>query len=152
LEKSNNGSEYKVIAIINAAGTSYKTTEYSFTDSEKNSDNLVYYRLKQTDLNNQSKYFNSITQTPCAGNVEEIKICNTKEGKAFILLEMQSKGEVEINLYDILGRIVYQNKLVADAGLSREELNTMLLSEGYYICVAKANSQFKCQKIYVKNN
>ena len=152
LEKSNNGNEFRLIATINGAGTSYKSTEYSFVDNEKNVGDLIYYRLKQTDIRNNSKYFKSISQSICAENAEEIKICNTKEGKAFILFELNEKNEFACELYDLLGRKVLENKFELEAGLSNKKIDTDNLPEAYYVCMIKGNNQYKIQKLYVKND
>ena len=49
LQRSNNGSDWSTIANITAAGNTTLTHSYSYTDKNI-SGNLVYYRIKQVDI------------------------------------------------------------------------------------------------------
>jgi hypothetical protein len=58
LERSFNGNTFTATGMVNAAGNSSITTNYSFTDSNalKLPTNVLYYRLKQVDRDGRASY------------------------------------------------------------------------------------------------
>jgi Secretion system C-terminal sorting domain len=59
IEKSLDGKEFVRIGTVNSFENSRETKKYSFNDYSQTM-GLVYYRLKQTDLNGSSNYFQII--------------------------------------------------------------------------------------------
>jgi len=62
IERSNNGIDFVVIAKIEGAGNSSESHLYSYID-EENLSGINYYRLKQTDFDGKSEYFDVVSIT-----------------------------------------------------------------------------------------
>lgn len=75
IERSIDGYNWSVLSIIDGAGTTKITTKYEYIDYDYT--NVVnYYRLKQTDFNGSSEYFNIVAIDNSIKNKEIYKIYN----------------------------------------------------------------------------
>lgn len=70
IERSNDGTNWKSIAKLDAAGDSQERKYYSFLDKTPNSE-INYYRLKQTDFDGAFTY----------SNIESVRINRKSEVK-----------------------------------------------------------------------
>jgi hypothetical protein len=61
LESSNDGENWKLVTIKNAAGNSNEQIRYSYIDN--NLSEIVYYRLQQYDIDGKSETFGPIVIT-----------------------------------------------------------------------------------------
>lgn len=69
LERSMTGIDWTIIGEVPAAGTSTSVQYYSFKDGEPRSSDLVYYRLRQYDLNGASEGFGTISVECTSGEL-----------------------------------------------------------------------------------
>ncbi|MBC7901770.1 MAG: hypothetical protein H7Y27_00030 [Gemmatimonadaceae bacterium] len=74
IERSYNGSNWQNIGKINGTGTTSFASLYSFTDKNA-SGTVVYYRLKQVDIDGKSEY--SIVKTVRGENTATARIYNS---------------------------------------------------------------------------
>lgn len=76
VEKSNNGISFDQIGTINGSGNSTSNNNYSFIDYNPY-DGVGYYRLKQTDYDGNSEYFNIVSVSSCNDrNLKVVKMTN----------------------------------------------------------------------------
>lgn len=100
LEKSNNAIDFKTIFKINGLKNSLELNNYIFVDKEYN-ESIVYYRLKQVDLNNQFEYSRIISTDNLCTPDELLKITN--------LLGQEVTKEYEgIKIYIYKNKIIYE--------------------------------------------
>jgi len=60
IQRSIDTQEWKSIGQIQSAGNSYNLLEYRFVDSDLPNSEIIYYRLKQVDLDGQFEFSNTI--------------------------------------------------------------------------------------------
>lgn len=76
IERSSDGILYTEIGVVDGAGTSSSITNYTFYDHNPPK-TINYYRLKQTDFNGQTEYFEPIViDNTLDVNLKPIKIIN----------------------------------------------------------------------------
>lgn len=105
LEQSKNGSNFVGIQTIDGAGNSSSVLHYTAT-IEQSDNELVYYRLKQTDFNGTSKY-SDIIHVSCLGNSDEVMLFpNPTNSVINIDLKDDAAGDFKVGIYDLLGNVV----------------------------------------------
>lgn len=94
LERSFDGLNWDLVTIVKGQGNTNERTEYSRTDRHHNLNDIVYYKLSQTDFD---------------GKVEVFDIKSINMGKRKILKILNTLGqEVDIN-YDGLKFVIYDD-------------------------------------------
>lgn len=106
VERTSNGTDYKVVATVDGAGTSSLTHNYSISDVTDGS--KVCYRLKQVDNNGEFKY----SAVKCVGGSEHsgtITIHPTAIHDEDIIIDFNEVNSRNAKLYitDISGRLIY---------------------------------------------
>jgi hypothetical protein len=105
VERSMEEINWQPIATIKAAGNATTLQAYNYSDGQPHAA-LVYYRLKQTDINGNYKYGNTIAIKNCStGGNEKLAIYpNPSHGK-FDLLFTGNAGDVRsIQIFDAQGK------------------------------------------------
>ncbi len=109
VERSFDGNIFSNIVFVNGAGTSTQSHNYSFTDKVDNNINgIIYYRLKQVDLNGQCNYSEILKvkyDMPLSYNLSQ-NYPNPFNPVTTIKYTVPQNGQVTIKLYDITGREV----------------------------------------------
>lgn len=149
IEKSANGKEFFSIATVKGAGTSNKLKKYQFSDTNP-FNGISYYRLKQTDFNDKSEYFDLVALRNCSGNGGLSVYPNPVHDQLKVDLKNVSEGnECKLIIHDATGKIVYSKKFVSDAE-STISVNTEHFCKGvYYITVINSENTF--QSRFIKN-
>lgn len=124
IEKSDNGIDWTLSGTIKKNENLLWGGDYSFEDKELNA-GLVYYRLKQNDLNGVFMYFDMISVEARKRNSEELTVYPNPSPGTFNFL-FNSKDEVStIDVFNSLGEKVY-------SGNKGTSINLLNLPEGVY--------------------
>lgn len=127
LEKSRDGLEFREIGQVAGAGNSTIRHEYDFTDFEVQS-GLNYYRLKQTDYDGKFSY-SSIIVIKNLSDEEVLTVYpNPSKGDFLISFHDFSGENVQIELFNAVGQLVYSKQDLSGENLSVESG----LPEGVY--------------------
>jgi len=150
IEKSNDGINYYEITTINGAGNSNQTINYSYTDNTQNI-GTVYYRLKQTDYNGQSKTFKTISILSCGTeNNISINAYSNNMGGVVVLIDEQTSKQYTITLFDALGKLLKAESIYAQKGYNNHVIDVNNLSVGiYFISIESADNKY-VQKLYIR--
>lgn len=100
VERSDNGSEFESIGIVDAKGTSNQEQFYQFTDLDPLFE-TSYYRLKMVDLNGSIRY-SAIISSKWKGNPVQI-IPNPNNG-SFQVVGLSGNNTIE--LCDLQGKVI----------------------------------------------
>lgn len=101
LHKSFNGLDFDLLAIIEGAGNSTQRITYTYSDPENNQG--VYYKLEQHDLDGNSKMYGTIY---LPGNKGEFDIFpNPNSGSFTLNIDQEDLGKV-VYIYDALGKLI----------------------------------------------
>lgn len=133
LEKSRDGIFWSTISIVSAAQESSSLIQYSYTDPLE--EDLIYYRLKQVDLDGMEETFNTISVS-CANLVlnSSPKSFPNPSFKDFYL-EFKSDFSNDISfltLLDLNGQPVYNQALHVINGVNVVHLKDIDVVPGIY--------------------
>jgi hypothetical protein len=120
VERSIEEINWQSIATIKAAGNATTLQAYNYTDRQPYAA-LVYYRLKQTDINGNYKYGNTIAIKNCStGGNESVAIYpNPSHGKFDVLFTGNRNDVRSIEIFDARGqKLVETNSFVSAFDLS----------------------------------
>lgn len=149
LEESVDGAIFKTIQTIDGAGNSTSTLNY-ISDAISSDTDGKYYRLKQTDFNGEDSY-SAIIHLDCNGlNPESIAVYpNPTNAFLTISLNKEVNGLVNVEVFDLLGKRIYQNDFQKEAGQDIV-LNTEDFTRGNYLLkVTTTNMNYPVIKFMV---
>jgi hypothetical protein len=151
VEKSNDGSAWRVIGSISAAGNSTQDINYSFVDSEKSNDQS-YYRLNQVDIDGKNKIYDPIF-VDCEGNASQlITYPNpSKDGFNIVISDSKLVGESILIIRDAMGKVVLRKSISIEEGTNLFPIAANEIENGvYFITIENANNDSETIK-HVKN-
>lgn len=141
LEKSSDGNEWKEITQIKSFGNSSAKQYYSFIDNSVSTNKIIYYRLKQTDVNGAFKYFKITSVENCSDSKNEISVYPNPSDGAFTLTG--NFNQMEITVLTVDGKKIFESTV--DEFNSTIDLSSK--PKGTYILNARSNGFNKTIKI-----
>jgi hypothetical protein len=145
LQKSFNPNFFKDIAIIPGAGNSNQKIDYKYTDFDSEG-KIIYYRLKQVDLDGSYSYSKIISVNPSDNELEIIAFYQFN--KIFINNLPKENSTYNISIYNSLGQVLENFNVLSD--FNNLEINKYL-PEGIYFLMIKNQHFEKIIKIKVIN-
>jgi hypothetical protein len=107
VEKSTDARSWKQVAIVMGAGTTNLISKYSYTDKNV-TDAVVYYRIKQTDMNGDVHY--SAIRTIKNDNPSSCNIYASSKQTIIVDLNSEVKENLSIHVVSMNGQIIkHQN-------------------------------------------
>jgi hypothetical protein len=141
IEKTSDERDWNKIGTIKGAGNSNSIKQYSFEDNI-NLTGILKYRLKQIDIDGQFQYSDEIeiSVTAPKSYVLEQNSPNPFNPSTNISFTIPEAGLVKINIYNILGEIVYElvNENL-DVGNYNYQFDANNLPSGIYIYSISVN-------------
>jgi len=145
VERKQAGSEFANIATVPAAGTSTSILNYGIKDENVQSGATYTYRLKNVDRDGKTGYSFEV-EVIIGGESSSLSLGNATpspiNNESTVNYSMTLGGEVALNLYDMMGRLV-QNVDNGNraAGAHAATINSNGLSSGMYQLVLKVGSE-----------
>lgn len=132
IERSSDGKSFEWIGTEKAAGTSFKSLQYFYTDHSPLS-GLNYYRLKMMDKDASFTYSNvAIVDRQTEGVAGVIIYPNPGTGDITLQVTSQQDKAAEVRLTDALGRLLNTMTVHLHSGINRLVLPTAQLSAAVY--------------------
>ena len=134
VERSNNGTDFEIVDVVEGAGNSNQPLSYTVTD-ELPYGGTSYYRLKNTDFNGKSEYSEVIVVT-CGADANDFDFVNAYDvDQSEIVVEFTGaeNEDYKIMLYDASGRPALDFQGVAAEGMNKVRLPSGDLARGIYI-------------------
>ncbi|MGQ0826762.1 MAG: T9SS type A sorting domain-containing protein [Bacteroidota bacterium] len=148
IEKTTDGINYQTVAIVDGAGTSTQILSYSITDEEP-LDKISYYRLKQTDFDENFSY-SPIQAINCSSDsdcIDDIKI--TSDNNTLIInVSAMCSEMINLTIHNALGQLISIDKKNIEAGDNQLILNTDFANGLYILKISTENQTF--QEKFVK--
>ncbi len=141
IERSTDLSNWKTVGDVAGAGNSTSINNYGFVD-HSTPEGVVYYRIHQVDIDGASAYSNLVvveTETQAAG----ISIA-PNPFEDVLTIKTNVKGDLDISIMDILGRVVYHSNEKAESGML---LVYPELASGAYIITVQTESLVERQRV-----
>ncbi len=147
IERSNDGREWIQLGVVQGHGSTSDPHSYQFTDDQPFSgDN--YYRLRQVDFDGNSDISTAIHIS--LDRQTGIRVFPTiiPDGYSEITAEIPaSKSAVQVEVYDLQGRMVYQQILEADEESRRIQIPLIGLCKGMYFVHAQIDAESQVVKV-----
>ncbi len=153
VEKSTEGINFETLKIVDGAGNSSQTLNYSTVDNAP-FDGISYYRLKHTNLNGKTTHSNSVAvQCKDMNNSMFTVYPNPNDGAGFNLqIPNNNSLEVLVVVYDIFGREIFSK--VIDASINGSDIYAVdpiqKIVAGIYLIKATTDDQIYTTRLLVQ--
>ncbi len=134
LQKSSGNSDYKDLFSVSADNMHEKN--YSFLDTKDESDDVVYYRVKQVNVDGSEVYSSQVKvgQGMMEPFIVEQNYPNPFNPKTSIVVDLLQDSDLEVTVYNMEGKEVQQLfKGFISAGLHRFAFDATDLPSGVYL-------------------
>jgi hypothetical protein len=155
IERSFDGTTFTEIDFVKSAGNSKSTLQYSYQNVDVFTQTpLVYYRLKQVDVDGSYTYSEVVSVKQAASNTEQVVVYpNPIISDVTVELETLKAGKAEIMITDITGKIIDKTTVEVNQGFNKYTLNqTQGLTHGLYMITIVQNGQTIYNNKFVKAN
>ncbi|HOS84199.1 MAG TPA: T9SS type A sorting domain-containing protein, partial [Bacteroidales bacterium] len=136
VEKYSHESYWEPIAKIGGAGNSNTPTHYSITDNNKGmyADNMLYYRLKQTDKNGEFSYSTIVSTYGCGEFMNDCEIYpNPVISDAIIQFNFIPQSPITVEICDMQGKIIKTMQVPIQKNKQEISMNFAKIPAGSYI-------------------
>jgi len=140
LEKSTDAQSFVETGIVDGAGNSYSNISYQFIDDGV-TEQLNYYRLKQTDFDGQYSYSNIVALSGM--NSDSFYFSNSNN---ILYINGGNKSSKNLMIYSIQGQLLKEYHLNEDQEAQSVNLN---LSNGFYIVSLQIDGKVISKKIVI---
>jgi len=156
-ELAYNGTIWTPLFMIDGAGNSNTPLIYTFIDRpylRDNNTNVVFYRLKQTDIDGKYKYYGVVFVRYNYIDEDEKNIIITydpsiNENKINIMFNATESNQYQINIYDINGKLITTNTGQSIDGTNNVTMQINNFNSSIYIIVLNIGQQVLTQKILI---
>lgn len=145
LEKSSDGVVYYPLARIKGAGNSNHTLLYSWVETTKLSDNLEYYRLRQTDYDGKNSVSSRIV-IHGRNNQQGISMPNVCNAGSALELSLPYLSGWEVQIFDMNARLRLQKRFNTKTG----SIDLIGLNSGTYLVKIANGSELYVEKLIIK--
>ena len=145
IERSADGISFSPLAYIKGSGTS--TTYHNYSWSDKNPfSGLSYYRLKQTDFDNNYSYSDVVSIS--RNSSDSLKIFpNPAFDFISVVIPEETVNDAALTIINSTGTIVYSEKINANKSRDIIQIPVMNLPRGYYLITFASSNQIKRVKL-----
>jgi hypothetical protein len=152
LESSTDGFNFNKIATIQPIGNQTSINSYEYLDFNYYSP-ITYYRLKMVDLDFTYEYSKIIAiEYGKNKDNETVVYPNPASNELYISLSSSTQKAAQVNIYDIYGRVIYQQTIDLLNGFENTFINTSDFSSGTYIInVSYLDSKSENIKVIINN-
>jgi hypothetical protein len=145
IERGTDGINWQTISIVKGAGNSTSLKNYSITDQESNNE-ILYYRLKQTDFDGNFKYFNTLVVNGSSAESVDLDIYpNPASGIVKLFLKGDPNQIHSISIYNLLGEKIFNSETF------QSEIDLSNKPNGIYFLQYNLNSKTIIKKLVLKN-
>ena len=109
VERSSDATHFETIATIKGSGTNHTDMAYTYLDTElSNTDAILYYRIKQTDINLHATYTEIISIYTSEVHKPPLLYYDRTSDNLYIEGSFSDAGNYQLEIIDLSGKIVGQ--------------------------------------------
>ncbi len=148
LEKSYDGVQFQEVTKIDGAGTTLKENMY-FVNDKENQIGVIYYRVKQTDYNGDTKYSRIVSTTIAPELLDEVYVYpNPTTGNASITFNSQVEEKGTLSILNAKGDVIEKREIQLIKGADNNfVIPTAKYENGIYMIVVNTPSKTLTGKI-----
>lgn len=128
VEKSTDARNWKQVAVVLGAGTSTLVNKYTYSD-KNNSDAVVYYRIRQVDMNGGA-FYSAVRFLRMTANTQVTNIFVAENKTITIDFNSDVKDNVSIQLINMSGQVIVRKDF--NQASYRLIVNAMSAGSGVY--------------------
>jgi hypothetical protein len=150
VQRSVDAINYEVIGMIQGAGNSSQSRSYELTDTKPFA-GISYYRLRQVDFNGDSETFNPVAvDRNISAFTRVFAYPNPSNQFLNVAIESAVDGQVILQVTDIAGRLVSEQKVNTGKGLQNIAIDLAGNEAGNYLIVLtdQKNIRYNLPVIY----
>lgn len=155
VERSAEGATWDTVGEVPAAGNSQQVVEYDFQDPRPSSASLVYYRLRQTDLDGREEVFGVVPLMNCGTpDITFVTYPNPATDVLYVLANLTGKAEglYTLAVTDATGRTLTGQRFPLIGGQVTAELDVRGFAAGtYQLALLGASGERMEQTRFVKH-
>ncbi|PWT96420.1 MAG: hypothetical protein C5B52_15825 [Bacteroidetes bacterium] len=153
VERSEDGSNFTSIGSVKKNVQLNTPSSFEFLDKDLNvNSTVIYYRIKVVNKDGLYKYSNILVIRLTTLASDKIRIMpNPASSSVNISLYSALKGEVEIKLVDMTGKLVMRRIDKIDVGNNTITLNQLgQMSDGIYTVLIRINDRIEHERLVIK--
>jgi hypothetical protein len=154
IERSVDGVYFQEAGQVVAAGNATSTRTYEYTDVNVSDlgASVIFYRLRQVDIDGAFTYSDVVELIPGGENGISMKAYpNPATDVLNVSLTLaQNDGAMDLRMVDQAGRTLMHQSLSASQGFQSHTLNVSTLASGIYYLHATSENHTSTQKVVVK--
>ncbi|RYD96803.1 MAG: hypothetical protein EOP54_12765 [Sphingobacteriales bacterium] len=143
------GVSFHTIGVVNAAGTSNKQINYSFTDFTPLA-GVNYYQLNQVDKDGASEK-SKIVSVDADLIASVFKIAQTAEANFQVTISSDRKSTSKLSVINLKGERLLEMSAILDKGLNAFPITLSGLPSGIYILQSSVDGGSRAIKFYLNN-
>lgn len=154
VERSTDGINFQDIGWVDGHNNSTQTLAYAFDDHNVASDVVYYYKLRQQDNDGQTEETYVVSAMITDGTSFAISdfIPNPSNNQTKLVITTSVSMDVDVKLYDMLGRELSVAKYGLSAGQNNIDFNTQMLADATYTAVISTGNKVYSKKLVVSKN
>lgn len=134
IQTSADGKNYEGLAFINSQnGSSSQAQRYAFTHKTGNREGLIYYRLKQVDLDGTVAFYHAKVVDLGRFTNAATLYPNPFQSAFKIKLQATDANKAEIHVKDLTGRTIVHNEPILVKGTNELEITLNNVAPGVYL-------------------
>lgn len=155
LQRSVNGLDFNDVTFIKGKGNTNLTTVYNFTDANAFTlcrSSMLYYRLKQVDLNGQATYSDVVRVESSTTETKVLTVYpNPFADQCSVGIFAARSGKAIITIADLTGQVIRTESIDVEAGNNELRLtNVALLKDGVYLLSVTSDGVTHTKKLIKK--
>lgn len=149
--RSTDGLNFTNIGWVDGNNNSTTTQTYSFDDTQVAANVVYYYKLRQVDYDAHSEETYTVNAKITSGEEFTISefIPNPTKDASRIIINTSTAQNINIRMYDMLGREVSKADHSLTAGQNTVNFDTNLLADATYTAVINTNGKVYSKKLVV---
>lgn len=138
-ERSPDGVNFSALGDVQGAGTSVVSRTYTFLDTSDLGGQAFYYRIKQTDFNDNFAYSGIVLSDRCLQNAQ-VKLFGNQSNDGVVIKSPNFTGNFDVALLDLSGRKVFDAPITMQKGTNTVKFPEYV-SNGIYLCILSNENQ-----------
>ncbi len=148
IEKSTDDANFTMMQTLEGKGISRFPNTYTVTDDSSQIEGITYYRLTQYDVFGEVvfteiKKVNRVIEPQFEVSVQP----NPVSESTTVNIDNTLGEEIQIGIYDLTGKIVYEQKIISEFGNQEISLPFGLLNSGIYVLSVRSGNHVVNTKI-----
>lgn len=150
VEKSFDGNEFRLLEIVEGAGTTNQFQQYEISDAVKSTE-VVYYRIRQIDMDGEEEYSDIISSEDCGLNTLNMYF-DQSTSEIVIDFNVSSAMNADVIMSDVVGRLYLSDRILLEPNRNQIKIKVNNLAKNaMYILNVSSENISNTKRIYLND-